>query len=132
MDSTGIQEQLLGLLGLVLAMGTAWLMKLARDFIKKQGAVADGKLSEQARDRLYPALQYAIAYGRAALSADDAAKLETSDKLKAFVVGQATSYVRTKLGGTLEQLGVTDQALEELLKARLQSALDYLKIPAAK
>lgn len=132
MDSTAIQEQLLQLLAIVLAAGTAWLMKLARDFIKKQGAVADGKLSEQARERLYPALQYAIAYGQAQLTADEQAKLASSDKLKNHVVDQAAGYVNDKLGGTMAELGITETALQEMLRARLQTALDYFKVPAAK
>lgn len=132
MDSTGIQEQLLSLLGIVLAMGTAWLMKLARDFIKKQAQVVDGKLSEQARDRLYPALQYAISYGQATLTADQQGQLAASDKLKNVVVTQAAGYVKSKLQETLDQLGVSDDALQEMLRARLQSALDYFKVPATK
>lgn len=132
MDSTGIQEQLLQLAGLVLAGLTAWLLKLARDFLLKQGKVVDGKLSEQARDKLYPALQYAITYAQSTLSNDDAAKLASSDKLKAYVVKTAVSYVRPKMAETLDQLGVTDDALEQMLRARLQSALDYLKVPPSK
>lgn len=101
-------------------------------WLRKQGKVADGKISEQARERLYPALQYAIAYGRAALSSDDQAKLETSDKLKNIVVSTASSYIKSKFPETLEELGITEDALSQLLRARLQGALDYLKIPPAK
>lgn len=132
MDSTTLQEQLLQLAALVLAMGAAWLMKLLRDFLKAQGLVVDGKLNEQARDRLYPALQYAVAFGQAKLTADEQAALATSAQLKTHVVGLAVGYVREKMGPTLDELGVTDAALDEMLRARLQTALEWAKVPPAK
>lgn len=132
MLSTEIQDQLVQLVGLILAGVVAWVLKNVRDLIQKQGKVADEKLSAQQREALYPALQYAIAYARGTLNADDAAKLAASDKLKNHVVKTAVAYVRPKLGETLDALGITDKALEDLLLARLQNALDYLKIPAAK
>lgn len=128
MDSTALQEQIVQLVVIVLGVATTYVLKIVRDLLKKQGEVADGKLSEQARDRLYPGLINAVAYAQSLLSGNAQEQLGASDKLKTEVVHQAATYIHTKFAETLEELGVTDQALEQMLRARLQQALDAAKI----
>lgn len=128
MDSTVLQEQLVTLLGTVLALGTAYLMKLARDFLKKQGEIQDAKLSKEQRDALYPALQYAVDYGRSTLTQDQAGQLAASDKLKNHVVAEASRYINSKMPDTLAKLGVSESDLQELLRARLQAALEWARV----
>ena len=127
MLSTEIQETLLQIAGLILAGISAWVLTTLRGLIAKQGKVADEKLSEQFREKLYPALNAALDFARASLTADERAKLEASDKLKARVIATAADYIEPRFQETLPELGITRAALEEMLAARLQSALDYLK-----
>ena len=128
MDPVTIQSIVTALVGLA----TTVITVIVAPILLKQGKVVDGKLDAQAREALYPALQYAIAFGQAALTKDDQGKLAASDKLKAHVVSIARGYVKAKLPDTLDKLGVTDQSLDDLLKARLQTTLDYFNVPPAK
>lgn len=123
MDGPTIQAIVTAIFGLA----TTFLTVIVAPIVLKQAKVADGKLDQQARDALYPALQYAISYAQAKLTGDQNAQLAASDQLKQHAVSLGRGYIKAKLPDALERLGVTDAALDDLLLSRLQSALDYAK-----
>lgn len=94
----------------LLALAAAAVMAFVVPLIRKQGQVADGKLSEQARDTLYPILLKAIAFARAQLPADAA---------PGAVVSKAADYTQAGAADALTRLGVTNDHLENMLTARL-------------
>lgn len=128
MEPSTLEQVLSAVAALAIAVITGFVIPL----IRKQAQVADAKLTQQQRDALYPALQYAVDFARGLVGNDSALKEASAEKQKAHVVNVAAGYVRSKLPDTLDKLGVTDEALKEMLSARLQTSLDYLKIPASK
>lgn len=107
----------------IVGLATVVLTAIVAPLLLKQVKVADGKLSDQQRAVLYPILLNAISYGQAKAIGDPQAAALSVAALQEHVVGIAAGFTRQHAGETLDELGVTDEALRRMLLARLQQAI---------
>lgn len=113
------------IVGGLVAIATVVITSILAPLLLKQLKVADNKVSQQDRERLYPILINAISYGQAIITNDEAAKVESAEKIQNHIVDQAMAYARLHVGDTLDALGVNDDALRRMLIVRLQQAVSF-------
>lgn len=123
MDPATIEIIVTALVGLA----TTVLTVIVAPLLLKQAKIADGKLSEQDRARLYPVLLSAIAWAQAKVTADKPGQDAAVASIQDSIVTQAAYYVRLHMGDTLDSLDVTDEALRRMLLARLQQAIAFAR-----
>lgn len=103
-------------------LATTIITGIVAPLVLAQLKIAEGKLNEQARAIVLPALQYAIAYAQAQVA--KTAAPDPTNVLKAVDLAKqiALDYLKTKVQTQLDRLNLTDANLLEMLEARLHLA----------
>lgn len=129
MDQATVATIVTALVGLATTFITVILAPIALAQFKIQS----GKLNEQARNVLLPAIQYAISYAKSQITKDPA---DASPEQLAISLAQAKAialnYLKPKVKDALARLGVDDDALLEMIEARFQADADWMTVPASK
>lgn len=110
---------------IVMAIVTGFVIPL----LLKQARIADGKLSEQQRAILYPALNYAIAYAASISGLGSPELTALADDAKGRLIDKAVGYIKLQIPGVLEELEVTEDGLRRLLESRWAAAVALIPVP---
>lgn len=113
----------------IVAVATMIITTLVAPWLLKQGRIADGKLDDQQRQILYPALNYAIAYAASISGLGSPELTALQDDAKGRLIDKAVGYIKLQIPGVLEQLGVTEDGLRRLLESRWAAAVALIPAP---
>lgn len=129
MDQATVETIVTALVGLA----TTFITVIVAPLVFAHFKIAAGKLSEQDRAIVLPAIQYAVSYAKSLISKDPAdAKPEQLAASLAQLKGVALNYLKPKVGDALARLGIDDDQLLQMIEARIQADSDWLTIPASK